>query len=82
MTGKSEQGSDGNGESAKTNGNAPPISPIVSSLAGMILEQSVRSGHKVEIPSLGITIGQENLRGNRQSEDPSSSAREEADPRE
>lgn len=35
---------------------------VASSLAGMFLEKQVRKGREIEIPSLGIKIGKENLR--------------------
>jgi biotin carboxyl carrier protein len=35
---------------------------IASTLAGMLLEESIRKGHAVEIPSLGITLDNSNLR--------------------
>ena len=31
-------------------------SPVAGALAVMILEESLRKGHSIEIPSLGITI--------------------------
>jgi hypothetical protein len=37
-------------------------SSVASSLAGMFLEKQIRKGREIEIPSLGIIIGKENLR--------------------
>jgi hypothetical protein len=50
---------------AKGNGSTTPettISSVSSSFAGMLLEANVRKGQVIEIPSLGIKIGKENLR--------------------
>jgi len=59
----------------KTNGKEPTkdldetivthqtsASSVASNLAGMFLVKQVRKGREVEIPSLGIIIGKENLR--------------------
>ncbi len=42
--------------------SASTASSVASSLAGLFLEQQVRKGREIEIPSLGIKIGKENLR--------------------
>jgi hypothetical protein len=42
----------------------PPVSPastVASSIAAMIVEDNLRQGRVVEIPSLGIKITSENL---------------------
>ena len=38
------------------------VSSVVSSLAGMFLEEQLAKGYTIEIPSLGITLSPENLR--------------------
>lgn len=55
---KAEQPS--NGEQEQT--TASVVSAVASRLAGMVLEETLRNGGTVEIPSLGIVIGPEHLR--------------------
>jgi hypothetical protein len=38
------------------------VSSVASNLAGLLLEESVRKGKSIEIPSLGITLTKEELR--------------------
>jgi len=38
------------------------VSFVASSLAGFFLEENVKQGREIEIPSLGIKIGKANLR--------------------
>ncbi len=55
-------------EQHKSKRRETTTSPVSSELAGMFLEEQVRKGRTIEIPSLGIVLTKDKLRSPSQKE--------------